>query len=195
MPFKLGPLELVMILIIFIPVVVVVLIVQNINKKKQPMNMNAANLISVKTPITKTNLIQRINTYFGSSNYNILSQSENNVILQGGKDIDGCLLVVLLLLLLVGALIYWAMAKAHQVVVNWEYGDGFLTVTATGNTYKAQQLASNFLNSLPQVTVPAANPTNTEQTNSVAFCHKCGNKVTSDADYCQKCGAKIIKIS
>jgi hypothetical protein len=103
----------------------------------------------IKTSISRATLIQRINTYFGATNYTILSQSENTVVLQDGKDIDGCLLVFLIFLFAIGALIYYLAAKSHQVVINWENGDDFLTVTATGNTHKAQAQASTFLDSLP----------------------------------------------
>jgi hypothetical protein len=102
----------------------------------------------IKTSVTKSNLIQRINTYFGSSNYTISSQSENTVVLQDGKDMDGCLFVLLIVLLAIGALIYYLAAKSNQVIVTWENGDGFLLVTASGNTYKAQGQASTFLDSL-----------------------------------------------
>lgn len=193
MPFKLGPLELFLLLII---VGVIVVIVKAGNKGRQKEEFpTVCHTNGIQTPVTKSNLIQRINTYFGSSNYTIFSQSENNVVLQGGKDIDGCLFVVLLLLLLVGALIYWVMAKSHQIVVNWENGDGFLTVTATGNSRKAQIAAMNFLNSLPISTEPVVpNPPNIIQTpDSCTFCHKCGNKVTVGIDYCPKCGTKIVR--
>jgi uncharacterized membrane protein YagU involved in acid resistance len=102
----------------------------------------------IKTSISRANLVQRISAYFGPTGYSISSQSENTVVLQDGKDMDGCLFVLLIVLLAIGALIYYLAAKSHQIVVTWENRDGLLYVSATGNTYKAQQQASVFLDSL-----------------------------------------------
>jgi hypothetical protein len=117
--------------------------------KSRGRNAPASPLKPVKTAISRAELMQRITTHFSARGYTILSQSENTVVVQDGKDIDGCLLVFFLLLLAVGALIYYLAARSRQVVVTLEKTDNFIVVNAVGNTLKSQDDASNFLGSLP----------------------------------------------
>ena len=119
------------------------------SSKSSRRNAPESPLKPVKTAISRAELIQRITTHFSARGYTILSQSENTVVMQDGKDIDGCLLVFFLLLLAVGALIYYLAARSHQVVVTLEKTDNFIVVNAVGNTLKSQDDASNFLGSLP----------------------------------------------
>jgi hypothetical protein len=154
-----------------------------------------------KTNATRASLIQRTYSYFGPVKYAVSSQSENTIVLQGPKEIDGCLFAFLLFLFLFGALIYWVTSKSHQVIVHWENGDGFLSVTTAGNTEKAKVLAGDFLRSLPETNdhempcpssfIPAAINSQTEGT--TLYCHKCGEKTETTLEHCLKCGSKLVK--
>jgi hypothetical protein len=57
--------------------------------------------------------------------------------------------VLLVCVVLVGAVVYYVIAKEHQIVINIMPVDGRFEVTATGNTPKAQQIANTFTASLP----------------------------------------------
>jgi plastocyanin domain-containing protein len=104
----------------------------------------------MKTKLTKADLVSRVTTHFGATNYTILTQTESSIVVQNGKDINWPLFIFLLLCItLIGGIIYWAVAKTRQIVVNFTAADGFLEVSATGNTKKAQAHAAAFLTSLP----------------------------------------------
>ena len=123
-------------------------VIETREAKNQGAGINKA-APSITTPISNLDLVQRIKTYFKSTDYTITTQSNNSIVLQGNKDINSVSFALFFLMLGVGAFIYYIAAKTHQVIVIWENGDGFLSVSATGNTDKAQEEASNFLSSLP----------------------------------------------
>jgi uncharacterized membrane protein YagU involved in acid resistance len=104
----------------------------------------------MKTNLKKTDLISQANARMGASNFTVLTQTESSIVFQGGKDINWFLFVLLLCLVVVGAIIYYVVSKNSQVIVNWSQTNGALEVTASGNTKKAQAVASSFLNSLPK---------------------------------------------
>ena len=104
----------------------------------------------MKTKIEKADLITRVTSHFSAANYTIQTQTESSIVLQGGKDINWPLMILLIFCTgLIGALIYWLVAKTNQVVVNYTASDGYLDIAATGNTNKAQALATSFISSLP----------------------------------------------
>lgn len=104
----------------------------------------------MKTNLKKTDVISHANAQMGASNYTILTQTEGSIVFQGRKDINWVLFVFLLLCVLVGAIVYYVVSKNSQIVVNWAQTNGTLEVSASGNTKKAQAVASSFLNSLPK---------------------------------------------
>jgi len=103
----------------------------------------------MKTSLPRNEIFSRALTQFGAAHYNVQSQSETSIILNNGKDINWILFVVFFCLAGIGAIIYWAIAKQHQIAINIMPVDGRFEITGTGNTAKAQQTLNTFLSSLP----------------------------------------------
>ena len=101
------------------------------------------------TSLPKKDIFTRANAQLGAANYNIVSQTETSIVYNGGKAINWVVFVLLLCLVLIGAIIYYLIAKEHQVVLNIMPVNGNIEVTGSGNTTKAQQVVNTFIASLP----------------------------------------------
>ncbi len=199
MPFKLGPLEILLLLIISAIIAIVVIVSRKATQKPQ-VNPSVQGLLEsgVNTPLSVTVFLDRAYSYLGSHNYNIKSNADTSVTFQDGRDADGCLFVVLLLLIWPVALIYWFASKPRQVFITWDDKETYLKVTARGNCPQAQYVAAYFLGSLPVTGAPIAEAQPMQSTTAKVapasiYCHKCGSKLNNEADFCSKCGTKLVK--
>lgn len=111
----------------------------------------------MKTKLAKDEVVAQAVGHFSADNYNIQSQTENSIIFRDGKDINWVLFIFLFICVIaLGAIIYWVVAKEHQVILQFRTINDYLEVTAIGNSKKSQSTASAFLSSLPPVLPPSA---------------------------------------
>ena len=90
----------------------------------------------------------KANTYFSSRNYSLVSQTDTQLVYEDGKDVKTIWLILGILFLLIGALLYYFMAKKHTVTVIISELDQGTNVETTTNTKESLTDANAFLASL-----------------------------------------------
>jgi hypothetical protein len=102
----------------------------------------------VLTKQPKGKVVQRAKNYFLVRNYATISQSENQIVLEEGKDLNIGLLILAVFFFLIGAVIYYLISAKHKITVTLQDTSDGLKVDCFTNTQESFSIANNFLNSL-----------------------------------------------
>ena len=102
----------------------------------------------VITSMSKELATQRAIQHLAAKDYKLVSQTEEMLVFEDGKDISTGWLIVGILFLLIGALLYYFLAKRHTITVTITETDSGTKVQCTTNTTKSMMESNSFLSSL-----------------------------------------------
>lgn len=102
----------------------------------------------VTTGLAPKEVRKKAMVQLGAGDYSLISQSEDMLVFEGGKDISMGWMILGLLFLLIGAIIYYLLAKNHKIIVNINELETGSNVECISNTSKSRKDADGFLNSL-----------------------------------------------
>jgi len=90
----------------------------------------------------------KANAYFASKEYKLVSQTDSQIVYEGGRDVKTSWLVLGILFLLIGALLYYFTAKKHNVTIIISEREVGTNVEVATNTQQSLTDANAFLASL-----------------------------------------------
>lgn len=102
----------------------------------------------VVTKQTKEQVNQNAIQYMSSKDYKLVSQSENMLTFEDGRDTKGWIMILAILFFLVGAIIYHFMSTKHTITITYTETEDGLSVQTTTTTQKSMQIATEFVNTL-----------------------------------------------
>ncbi len=101
------------------------------------------NLVQVN--LQKDEVHQKAVQFFSGKNYTIISTTESSITFEDGKDISTGLLVLGIFFLLIGAILYYLLAKKHQVTITYSEITNGTNVNCSTNSSKALKHSQDFL--------------------------------------------------
>jgi hypothetical protein len=102
----------------------------------------------VKTNLSPSEVRTKANSYFTSKNYSLVSQTDTQIVYEDGKDVSTLWLILGILFLLIGAIIYYLLAKKHSVTILISGEPPNINVEAISNSKKSLTDGNAFLSSL-----------------------------------------------
>ncbi len=102
----------------------------------------------VQVNMQKDEVNQKAVQFFSSKNYSIISTTESSVAFEDGKDISTGILVLGILFLLIGAILYYLLAKKHQVTITYSEITNGTSVNCSTNSSKALKDSQDFLQTI-----------------------------------------------
>lgn len=103
----------------------------------------------VITSLSKELATQRAIQHMAAKEYKLVSQTEEMLVFEDGKNISTGWLILGILFLFIGAIIYYLIAKKHTITVMITETDIGTKVQCTTNTTKSLMESNIFINSLP----------------------------------------------
>ena len=107
-------------------------------------------MVLVTTPLSKEIVTQRAVQHMSAKEYYLISKTETTLVFEDGKDIDNVLLFLGILFFLIGALLYYFLAKRHTITMTINETDSGTNVQCTTNTSKSMLESNTFLESLSE---------------------------------------------
>ena len=104
----------------------------------------------VITSLSRELATQRAIQHMAAKDYNLVSKTEEMLVFEDGKDISTGWLIVGILFLLIGAILYYIIAKKHTITVTITEADSGTKVQCATNTTKSMMESNTFLNSLSE---------------------------------------------
>jgi hypothetical protein len=101
--------------------------------------------------LTKDECSRRAVQFMSTKNYTMISQTETSISFDDGKDINTGILILGILFLLIGAILYYLLAKKHTLIVTFNEVSGGVNVESSTNTTKSLKDAQDFLMTLPKL--------------------------------------------
>lgn len=102
----------------------------------------------VITSLSKELVVQKAVQHMTANNYQVISESETMLVFEDGKDIKTSWLVLGVLFFLIGAILYYLLAKKHTITLTINETDSGTEVQSTTNTTEAMRVSNNFLRTL-----------------------------------------------
>lgn len=102
----------------------------------------------VQSALTQAEVKTKANSSFSAKNYNLVSQTDTQLVYEDGRDVKAIWLILGILFLLIGAVLYYFLAKKHTVTVIISETEQGTNVETTTNTQKSLTDANAFLASL-----------------------------------------------
>jgi len=102
----------------------------------------------VTTSLSKELVTQKAIQHMAAKDYNLISQTDDMLVFEDGKNISTGWLILGIFLLLIGAIIYYIMAKRHTITVTLTGIDDGTRVLCATNTTKSMMESNLFLASL-----------------------------------------------
>ena len=102
----------------------------------------------VETSLSKELVTQRAIEHMAAMDYKLVSQTETMLVFEDGKDIKTWLLVLGILFLLLGAILYYILAKTHNITVTVTETDSGRNVQCSTNTQISLLESDSFLSNL-----------------------------------------------
>jgi len=109
----------------------------------------------VLVALGKDDVSQRAIEFMSNKDYKLISQTESSITFEDGKDFNKWIMILLVLFLLLGAIIYYLLAKRHNVTVTVnratvrDYVGA--QVECSTNSSKSLRDSHDFLRSLPKL--------------------------------------------
>ena len=101
----------------------------------------------VQSSLSPDEVKTKANLFF-SKNYKLVSQTDTQFVYENGKDIDAIILIIGVLFLLIGAILYYFLAKTHSVTVIVSERANGSNVEVISTTQKSLTDGNAFLASL-----------------------------------------------
>ena len=98
----------------------------------------------------KDEVSQKALDFMTTKDYKLISQTESSITFENGRNCSTGILIILIIFLLIGAIIYYFLAKKHTITVTFIEAAGGTNVECSTNTTESLKDSQDFLRALPK---------------------------------------------
>ena len=146
----------------------------------------------VKVSMSREEIGKISTDYLAKKNFILKSRTPNQLVFNGGRDINNTILVLSFLFFIIGGVLYYLLSKTHTITVSLSETDNGLNVSVNGTTALSSSIAKDFQDTI--VTFDTGTTLMGYRIQEIK-CPKCGSSLdyTGNSSFvkCAFCGTNL----